>query len=129
MKAAQEDISRRQITAALDGVIEKVYRRKGEWVQPGEPVVKVMRVDSLWIEAFIDATLYTPGMLRGKTVDVTVGLPGRQVKLEGKIVFASEDVQPGPQFLVKAEIQNSQDARGDWLLRPGLTADMMIQMQ
>ena len=29
-----------------------VYRRKGEWVQPGEPVVKVLRMDSLWIEGY-----------------------------------------------------------------------------
>ena len=84
LKAAQEDISRRQITAVLDGVVEKVYRHKGEWVQPGEPVVKLLRMDRLWIEGYVDASRYAPAGARKHPVLGTSLLPGRDRKSVGE---------------------------------------------
>lgn len=130
MKAAQEDVAHRQILAPFSGVVEKIHRRKGEWVQPGDPVLKLLQVDSLWIEGFVDASRYTPGDLRGQPVLVTVSLPGRQEQFQGNVVFASEVIEAGPQFLVKAEVKNRQDPRtSDWLLRSGMNAVMTIQLR
>jgi len=129
LKAANEDVARRQILAPVDGVVEKINHRRGEWVQPGEMVVKVLRVDSLWVEGYVDALRYTPGDVRGRPVMVTVALPGRQEQFQGKISFASELIEVGPRFLIKAEVQNRQDSRtGEWLLRSGLTATMTISL-
>jgi len=129
LKAAAEDVSRLQITASLDGVVEKVYRRKGEWVQPGEPVMKLLRMNRLWIEGFVDGTRYTPADVRGRDVTVTVALPGRREQFQGKVVFASSVVEAGPQFLVKAEVDNRLDPAGNWVLRSGLNATMAIELR
>lgn len=130
LKAANEDVARRQVVSPLDGVVEKLYRRKGEWVQPGEPVMKVLRTDSLWVEGWVDASRYVPGDVRNRPVSVTVQLPGQNVQFEGKVVFASDVIQTGHLFLVKAEVKNRQDPRtGDWILRSGLTGDMTIQLR
>jgi multidrug efflux pump subunit AcrA (membrane-fusion protein) len=130
LRAAHEDVARRQVLSPLTGVVEKLYRRKGEWVQPGEPVVKVLRTDSLWVEGWADASRYMPGDLRNRPVIVAVALPGRREQFEGQVVHASDVIQTGHQFLVKAEVKNRQDPRtGDWLLRSGLTGEMAIQLR
>lgn len=130
LAAAQEDVARRKILAPLAGVVEKVYRRKGEWVQAGEPVVKVLRTDRLWIEGDVDAAHYTQGQVRQQPVVVTIGLPGRQEQFQGKIVFASEAIDAGPKFQIKAEVENRQDPRtGEWLLHSGQSATMTIQLR
>ena len=50
------------------------------------------------------------------------------MRLDGKIVFVSPLVQPGGEYLVWAEVENKQE-NGHWLLRPGLTATMTIQLK
>jgi multidrug efflux pump subunit AcrA (membrane-fusion protein) len=129
LDAAQQDVARLQILAPFDGVVENVHRRKGEWVQPGEPVVKLLRMDRLWIEGMVDASRYLPADLRDKPVVVAAALPGQYERFQGKIVHASDKVEPGPRFRVKAEVVNRQDARGAWVLRSGLTADMTIDLR
>lgn len=131
LKATQEDVAHRQIGASFDGVVEELYHRKGEWVQPGEPVLKLIRVDSLWVEAFVDASRYTPGNVRGQPVVVNVTLPNnRQEQFQGQVVFASQKIVQGPQFLIKAEVKNRQDPHtGDWLLRSGMTPVMTVQLR
>ena len=50
------------------------------------------------------------------------------VTFPGRIVFVSPIVEAGPQFLVRAEVVNRLED-GQWLLRPGLNAEMIIQLK
>jgi multidrug efflux pump subunit AcrA (membrane-fusion protein) len=129
LEAAHTDVERRKIKAPIDGIVVKRYRHLGEWVRPGDPVYRVVRADRLRIEGFLDANKVSPAQVNGQAVVITVGLPhGRQESFEGKIVFVSPLVEAGAQFLVHAEVVNRQE-NGFWLLRPGLTADMNIQLK
>jgi len=57
-------------------------------------------------------------------------MPGRNEQFQGKIAFASDKVEAGPRFLVKAEVANRQDQRtGAWVLRSGLNATMSIHLR
>ena len=56
----------------------------GEWFNPGEPVLRIVRVDLLRIEGFLKAADYSPQDVTGKAVSVEVELPrGGREKFEG----------------------------------------------
>jgi hypothetical protein len=49
------------------------------------------------------------------------------VQFTGKIIYISPLVQAGGEYRVWAEVSNRQE-NGQWLLRPGLNAEMTIQL-
>jgi macrolide-specific efflux system membrane fusion protein len=124
LTAARAQVARRQITAPFDGVIVQIYVRGGEWVEPGQPAVRIVNTNRLKAEGFIPAT------------EVDADLPGKSVTLEveglepsaataGTIVFVSPEVDPiTGQVRVWAEIDN-RDGR----LRPGQPARMTVNEQ
>lgn len=129
LDAASTDVDRRKVKAPIDGLVVKRYRRVGEWVRPGEPVMRVVGIDRLRIEGYLDATRISPTDVADQPVSITVAMPhGGQETFEGKVVFVSPLVEAGMQFLVHAEVVNRQQ-NGSWLLRPGVPADMKIQLK
>ena len=127
--AAEADIQLRQINSPLDGVVVHVYKHVGEWVPPGDPVVHIVRIDRLRIEGFVNAAEYSPGDIVDRPVLVEAVLTrGRKVQFKGKIIFVSPQDQPGGEYLVWADVENRQE-NGLWLLRPGATATMTIQLK
>jgi multidrug resistance efflux pump len=129
VEAADTNIRRRQIVAPIDGEVVAMLRHAGEWVNPGEPVLRIVRFDTLRIEAFLNAAQFDPGDVAGKPVSVEVALArSRTVKLSGTIVYVSSLVQAGGQYRVWAEVANRRDV-GGWLLRPGLDATMEIHVK
>ena len=81
VEAAELSILRRKITAPFDGVVTSVYRHPGEWVAPGDPVIKVIQLDRLRIEGFLSASEYDPPEIDGRPVTIEAELAhGRKVK-------------------------------------------------
>jgi len=116
-------VRQHSIVAPLDGLVVSVERRKGEWVIPGDAVVRIVRVDRLHIEGFIHASKAMTG-LQGKTIQLSVKVKGMNVKIHstGKVIFVSPTVSPiDGRVRVIGEIDN---AKG--LLRPGLRPQAAI---
>lgn len=123
---AENDIERRQIKCPIVGEVVEVLVRPGEWVQAGDKVMRVVRLDRLRIEGFINKDSFSPSEVSNRTVKVDVKLArGRVETFEGQIVFVSPLVVAGGEYLVRAEVVNRQEG-GQWLMRPGLEADMTI---
>jgi multidrug efflux pump subunit AcrA (membrane-fusion protein) len=129
LKAAEANVQRRRLISPMDAVVVKLSRREGEWVQPGDPVMRLMRVDLLRVEGTLNAKNYRPTEIQGRPVQVVVTLPhGQRETFQGKIVFASPVIRSGGDFQVRAEVQNRK--QGDsWLLDSGLPAEMTIQLK
>jgi multidrug efflux pump subunit AcrA (membrane-fusion protein) len=128
LNAAQANCDHRRILSTLDGEVIEIFPHVGEWLQNGEPIMRIVEMDKLWVSAHIDTAKYRQVELRDKPVTLVVQLPqDRSVKLPGKIFFVSPEVERG-RFLVRAEVQNRQE-KGVWVLNPGLYATMIIQMQ
>jgi multidrug efflux pump subunit AcrA (membrane-fusion protein) len=141
VEAAAEEIRRRKITSPLDGVVVNVDRHLGEWVQPGDAVAHIVRMDRLRVEGFLEANDrldregrvtargYDPAEIDGRPVSVTVRLPrGRQETFQGKVTFVSPLVEAGGQYRFWVEVENRK-VSDHWLLRPGLMADMKIHLK
>jgi multidrug resistance efflux pump len=125
---ANLELTKLNTTSPLDGVVVQVYKHKGEWAQLGDPIARVVRMDRLRVEGDFNAALYTPDVLIGRPVTVEVRLPrDRVVRLEGEVTFVSPLVDLAGDFQVWAEVENREE-NGYWLLRPGLPADMTVQL-
>ncbi len=129
VEAAMENVDRRHITAPLNGEVVKVYRHAGEWVQPGDPVIHVVRMDRLRVEGFLNAKNYSQAEIAGRPITATVELArGRRETFQGKVVFVSPLVEAGGEFRIWADVLNRQQ-NDNWLLSPGMSAEMTINLK
>jgi multidrug efflux pump subunit AcrA (membrane-fusion protein) len=129
LKAAEENVRQRQVRAPLGGEVADVRKRVGEWVQPGEVVAYVVRMDPLRIETFLSVAEFEPHEIAGRTVTVNVPLArGARQVFHGKIVSVGPLVQTGGEFRIRAEVQNRKE-NGDWVLQPGRTVEMTIHLK
>lgn len=128
-KLAANEFDKCQITSPIQGEIIERMRRPGEWVNPGEPIARVVRLDVLRVEGFLSTTEQSPLAVRNATVSVTVALDGgRTEEFAGQITFVSPIVQAGGHYRVWAEVQNRQ-VKEHWVLQPGMTAQMTIVLK
>lgn len=128
VEAAAQNIERRRITAPLDGVVVKTYHHVGEWVEPGDPMCHIIRMDRLRIEGFLNSAAYSPAEVDRRPITVRVKLTGgREEQFTGKVVFVSPQDQAGGEFRIWAEVLNRME-NDHWLLRPGAVADMTIHL-
>jgi macrolide-specific efflux system membrane fusion protein len=105
----------------LAGVVVQVRRRRGEWVQPGETVVRVLRIDRLRAEGFVRAS-DIEGDMTNAPVTLRVSLAGQPQEFQGVVAFVAPEIDPvNGQVRVWAEFDNP-----DLLLRPGLKGSMSI---
>ena len=88
-----------------------MHRHEGEWVQPGDQVLRVIRMDRLWIDGYLSAAAYLRDEIDGRPVSVTIELAhNRRVTLSGKVVFVSP--RPvGGKFSFRCEVRNKAPGR------------------
>jgi multidrug efflux pump subunit AcrA (membrane-fusion protein) len=128
-QAAETNVKRRKLTAPLPAVVVELSRHEGEWVQAGDPVMRLVRVDLLRVEGFVNAMKHHPSEIQDRPVEVAVTLArGQRRTFPGKIVYVKPLVEAGGEFLVRAEIKNPKEG-GVWVLSPGLGAEMTIQLK
>ena len=126
VELAQEQIRRRKILSPIDGEVVEILARAGEWVEPGNPVFRVVGLQKLRVEGFANFTKLSPSDASNRPVTVTVQLSrGRQERFNGKIVFVHPIVLAGGMYRVWAEVENRVE-NGQFLLRPGVEATMTI---
>ncbi len=128
VQAASDAIARRLVTAPLDGVVVEVFPHEGEWLQPGDPLARVVRADTLRVEGYVDSARHDPEAVRDRPVTVQITLADKRVEtFSGRIVFTSPIVESGGDYRVWAEVANRLvPDSGTWLMRPGQTARMTI---
>lgn len=129
LEAAQNTVERRQIRAPIAGQVVLVHKDAGEWVNPGEALVQLVRLDRLRIKGFLNAREFSPGDVIERPARVRVPLPGgRQEEFVGKVVFVSPKEEADGKFAIWIDVQNRQ-ANGHWLLSAGKRADVELDLR
>ena len=128
VEAADKAIERREVKAPIDGTVVQVFPHEGEWMQPGEPLARVVRTDRLRVEGMVDSSRWDPESIRDRPVTVTALFANdRTETFEGRIVFTNPLVDSGGDYKVWAEVENRRvEGSGQWLLRAGQSATMTI---
>ena len=114
-------------------VVEVVAVRAGDIVAPGQPVVRVLRADDLWVKIFVPETKLDLVPLN-KEVDITLDAPRRLLK--GKVQqkahiseFTPRNVQSVEErryqvFAVKIKVDDPQG-----ILNAGMAAQVHIPLE
>ena len=120
-------IERRKLVAPHTGLVNEVFRHKGDWVNAGDPVVHLVRMDTLRVQGRVSAEEYNWEDLKGKPVQIVVTLAGGEpYTVDGTIGFAGEYIEPDGAFRVWADIPNERQGNS-WKMGPGLEAKMKLQ--
>lgn len=122
VRSAQETVQRHKLLAPFSGIVVQIKRNHGEWVTPGEAVVRILRIDRLRAEGYLPAQFARPD-LQGKAVRLSVDLPDAPgTVFPGKIVFLDPEIDPvNAQVRIWAEVENA-----GLQLRPGMRASMKL---
>jgi macrolide-specific efflux system membrane fusion protein len=123
LETAERKLERQTIRAPIDGVVAQVYRRQGEWVEPGQQVVRILRMDRLRVEGFV-ALSQLDTIPIGSPIELRIELGEEAATtFPGKLVHVSPEVDPvNDQVRVWAEVDNV-----DMQLKPGMRGAMLIQ--
>ena len=115
-------LDRRTITAPFPGMVVQWKKQHGEWVEPGMPVMRLIRLNRLRAEAFV-ASGKLPGNLIGRPTKFVVNDSGKSAsKFTGTLVFVSPEIDPvNGQVRIWAEIENDNLA-----LHPGESGTLLI---
>lgn len=120
---AEHNVAKRKIVAPLAGMVVQVHKHAGEWVQPGDKVVRVIRLNRLRVEAFLSRQdAETQGELVGRSVSLTVTIAGKPLEFTGKVVHTHPEINPlNGQVRIWAEVDNR-----DLRLRPGMQGTLTV---
>lgn len=128
-KAVDTKIARTQLLAPFDGVVAEVPVHQSEWVNPGDKVCRIIRLDRLYVKGRVSVDDFSPDQLRGRSVKVSLDLAhGQRESFDGTITVVHPEVSlDGRRYEIWAEVQNRQ-VGGEWLMRPGMEAQMNIDV-
>ena len=122
LESARLKVDQHRVTAPFAGMVVQVKKQRGEWLSPGDTVLRLVRLDRLRVEAFVPARDFSVG-LAGAGVTLFVELTGKgRTGFEGAVVFVSPEVNSvNGQVRLWAELENK-----GLLLRPGQSGTLVI---
>lgn len=114
-------LDKHQVRAPVSGMVVAVEKRVGEWVEPGTVVLRLVEIDRLRIEGFMQAEQADPKWL-DCVAHVELLISGKPIRTTAKLVFISPEVNPiNAQVRVYLDVDNR-----DGKLRPGLRPKVWI---
>jgi RND family efflux transporter MFP subunit len=120
---AERSVERRRIVAPIAGTVVAVEARRGEWVDAGKQVFRIVDVQRLRAEGFVELNRLV-GDIQGQEAIFSCRLPGGQSsEFRGLVTFVTPEVnRVNGQVRVWAEIDNREQG-----LRPGMTGSLQIR--
>jgi HlyD family secretion protein len=128
-------LMRSRIMSPLDGTVLTRYVEPGEYVQAGQPLVKLASLDSLTFRAYVSGAQLATLRL-GQNVRVGVDradsiatLPGRVTWIASAAEFTPTPIQTRDErvdqvYAVKVAVNN-----GDGLLKIGMPGELMLELE
>lgn len=120
--AAERQLEQHRIVAPLAGIVVQVDRCGGEWVEPGQTVCRILRMNRLRAEGFLPANVL-PVLQVGQPVRLVVGTGTERREFAGTLKFISPEINPvDGRVRMWAEIDNPALE-----LRPGMRGSLTIE--
>ena len=107
---AEIQLAGRTIAAPISGVVTAVLIQKGEWVNAGQPVARIVNTDTLRFTGFVDSRDILPNAIGGKaTLEVQTGTEESSLLQRSvKITFINPEIDPASGlFEIRAEVDNA----------------------
>jgi hypothetical protein len=139
LDATDIELDRRQIKSLFNGQVDEIYKKVGDWCQPGDVIMQVIRLDRLRIKGFVLASQAAPSEVMGKPAVITVyGAGNKQHTLKGTVGYASfeiEGISASRQYRIWVDVDNekvvdpiTKKETETWKIEPGVPANMTIDL-
>lgn len=112
---AEIQLSNRTIAAPISGLVTEVSIEKGEWVNSGQPIARIVNTDKLRFTGFADSREILPSAI-AKTASLVVDFKGDMGRDGGRdsandvevtITFVNPEIDPASGlYEVRAEVDN-----------------------
>ena len=131
LQAAVLGVERRKVISPISGVVVEKYRNEGEWVRPGDPILKIIYLDRLRAKTTLDINKIRPDQVVGHKATVELAeVPNSRFKGKkapnANVVFVNPIIQPGGSYEVWVEVENQLDNDNFYLIQPGMNAIITI---
>ena len=111
--------SKMKITAPFSGIVDEIFPRKGELTSPQMPVVRLLNLDDVYVEADVTET-YLPVVNIG--TEALLFFPSINKEINSKISHVGNYINPDNRsFKTRINIPNK-----DQSIKPNLLADLKI---
>lgn len=120
---AEMEVDKRKIVAPFSGFVEKREAQKGEWVQPGTPILQLVGMDRLRAQGFFKSSDPNVTLRPGMKAEVVFASGFGQVKvIPGVVGFVGNEVDLAQQRRIWVEFENERLGANqeDWLYKPGM---------
>ena len=127
LRGADKHLENRTVESSISGQVVQILAHPGEWLNPGDPIVRIVQVKRLRVECQVDGQVYAAQQLLGRPVVFTVKLPPERepVQFEGEVVFVHPELNAiTKKGSVFAEVDNA-----DLRLRPGMSGQLTILLE
>ncbi len=115
----ENQASKMRITAPFSGIVDEIFPRKGELTNPQLPVIRLVNLDEVYLEADVTET-YLPYVKVGN--GALISFPSINKEISSKVSQVGNVINPNNRsFKTKIKISNK-----DGSLKPNLLADIKI---
>lgn len=123
LKETKFELSKHELLSPIEGQVAVVNKRAGEWIEAGETVFRIVRIDRLRVEGWVSVE-QAVHVRAGQIAEVNIEIPNREViNKQGEVTFVSLEANPVDRKIrVWVEVDNQ-----DQSLRPGLRAEVVIK--
>lgn len=120
LEQARKRFQNTLVTSPIKGSVDVIEVNLGELVSMGTPVIRVVDVDNVEIEAELSEN-YLASVKKGDSVRVTI--PALGYEAMSRVNFVSQVINPNNRsFLIKVAIENENR-----LIKPNILANLMIR--
>ncbi len=127
VKASQVKLDLYKVIAPYDGIVVQRLRDQGEWIRSGEPILRLVHLNEMKVEAFVSTDGISVAELNGAPMRVSVRINQQDVATyDTTVQFVSPEIE-SRRVRVATRIQNQQ-VGSTWLLRDGMVASVEINL-
>ena len=121
---AEIQLSNRTISAPIAGLVTEVSIARGEWVNSGQPIARIVNTDKLRFTGFVDSREILPSAIK-KTASLIIDFKGDIDRdaahdstddVDVTITFVNPEIDPASGlYEVRAEVDNRDQKMYAWL--------------
>ena len=129
MNLLKYDLAKSSINAPYDGTIARIDKHPGEFVQPGETIAELYRMDRLSGVVLINRDQLAPEEAIGVTGRLEIENNDQSFSYEISIVRILPRMDIDGKYRAFVEFNNEQTPDGKWRLFPGMTGKATFSLE
>ena len=123
-KRAEAAVFRHRLKSPINGIVEERLKKVGEYVRPGDDVIRMARFDRLRAKGVLNAETILPHEAKGRMVSIRIRLGELDKAIPGEISFVAPQINPvDGTYDVWVDFENLSN----YAIRPGMTGRLEFE--